>query len=149
MGAIKIIKMKRGKFLLLTIIITVFTSCDEEESVVVTEPTDKLEEFGILGKWGLQARTMSGITNMIPLYDTLDFAADNEISDFRGEFQRSGLGQTEVNGQFIIDTANNKIHFDFNNIRVSSYKIIISEDLMTFDYVEDSVQIVEDWIKEE
>jgi len=128
-------------------IITVFTSCEKDKEHDKIEPSDKLEQFGILGKWGHQSITINGITDMSIRYDTIEFILDSEINDLKGEFRSKGVGY-ETNGQFELDTVNKIIHFDFNNTQ-KSYVFHISDDSMTFTYSEDNIEIIEAWRKEE
>lgn len=132
----------RHLFVLLTIL-TVFSSCEKDE----IEPTDNLEQFGILGKWGLQSITINGITDMSLHYDTLEFKPDSEISDLKGEFTTSGAGY-ETNGVFVLNSVNNTIQFDYDDTQ-KLYEFQISDNLINFAYSEDNHEIIESWRKEE
>lgn len=140
--------MSQRKYLLVLSlsIITVFTSCQKDEENDKIEPSDKLEQFGILGKWRLHSTTINGITNMLIRFDTIEFIKDSEIDDLKGEFRNKGAVY-ETNGQFELDTANNLIHFDYNN-KQKSYIFDILDDWMTFTYSEDDIEYIEDWRKE-
>lgn len=73
--------LKYLPILFLTFLI-VFTSCQKDK---IDEP-DRLEQFGILGKWRMQSRTVCGITDMIVLYDTIRFSTSVKNDDLYGEF---------------------------------------------------------------
>ncbi|WP_462281258.1 hypothetical protein [Salinivirga cyanobacteriivorans] len=129
-------------------IFTVFTSCEKDEENDNIEPSDYLDQFGILGKWGLQSITINGITDMIVHYDSIEFTTGIDGDDLKGEFISSdGVGY-ETNGQFELETANNIIHFNFNNSQ-KSYEFDISDSLMIFTYSEENNEIIEYWRKKE
>jgi hypothetical protein len=142
--------MKQLKYILVLslAILSVFTSCEKGEESDNIEPSDNLEQFGILGKWSLQSITINGITDMIVHYDSIEFTTGIEGDDLKGEFLSSDGSGYETNGQFELETANNIIHFDFNNSQ-KSYEFHISNGSMTFTYSEDNNEIVKDWRKEE
>jgi len=141
--------MSKLKYLLVLAlsIITVFTSCEKDEENDKIDPSDRLEQYGILGKWRLQALTISGITDMSIRFDTLEFTGDSELDDLKGEFTRTHVGN-DINGIFELDTANSIIHLDINNTQESVVGAL-SDNWLTFTYYEDSVEIIEDWKKEE
>jgi len=126
----------------------VFTSCDKDEENDNIEPSDNLEQFGILGRWGLQSITINGITDMIVHFDTIEFTTGIDGDDLKGEFISSDGAGYVTNGQFELKIVNNIIHFDFNNSQ-KSYEFHISNDSMTFTYSEGNNKIIEDWRKEE
>jgi hypothetical protein len=130
-------------------ILTVLTSCEKDEIMQINnvEQADSLEEFGILGKWGLQSITINGITDMIVHYDTIKFSADSEIADLKGKFKRRGVGY-ESNGQFELNKAEETITFTYDDKQII-YGIQISDNYMVFSYSENNASIVEDWRKEE
>jgi hypothetical protein len=141
--------MKQLKYLLVLflLILTVFTSCEKNEENDKIEPSDKLEQFGILGKWRLQSLTINGITDMIVHYDTIGFTTGIESNDLMGEFRSVGAGY-ETNGSFELNNENNTIIFDNNNTQ-KLYEFLISGNYMTFKYNEDSIEYIEDWSKVE
>ncbi|WP_424003629.1 hypothetical protein [Maribacter sp. IgM3_T14_3] len=112
--------MSKLKYLLVLSlsIITVFISCEKDEENDKIDPSDSLEQHGILGKWRLQALTISGITDMSIRFDTLEFTGDSELDDLKGEFTRTHVGN-DINGIFELDTVNSIIHFDINNTQKS------------------------------
>lgn len=135
--------MRHRKYLIVMFltIFGVFTSCQKDE----IDETDSLEQIGILGKWELQSITINGITDMSIRYDTNEFIKDSEIGDLKGECRSIGAGYETI-GQFELDTANNIIHFDFNNTQ-KSYEFQIKDDIMIFTYSESNQEIIEDWRK--
>lgn len=138
--------MRNHKFLfiLLFSIFTVFAGCEKDE----VEQTDNLEQFGIFGQWKLETRVIDGITDLsVECCDYIEFKADNELDDLKGEFKAHGVGY-ETKGVFELLSSNNTIHFDYNNTQ-KSYKFQILDDLITFTYSEDNQEIIEDWRKEE
>ena len=80
-------------------------------------------------------------------FDTLEFTGDSELDDLKGEFTRTHVGN-DINGIFELDTVNSIIHFDINNTQ-KSFLGAVSDNWLTFTYYEDSVEIIEDWTKEE
>ena len=140
--------MSKLKYLLVLSlsIITVFTSCEKDEENYKIEPSDRLEQYGILGKWRLQALTIGGITDMLIRFDTIEFTGDSELDDLKGEFTRTYVGN-DINGIFELDTANSIIHFDINNTQ-KSFEGAVSDNWLTITYYADSVEILEDWKKE-
>jgi hypothetical protein len=137
--------MRYLKFLpiLLLTFLTVFTSCEKD---AIEEP-DSLEQFDILGKWMLQSRTICGITDMIVLFDTLEFTTGSKSDDLLGAFISISPGD-ETNGQFEIDPENGTIRFDYNSTQ-KTYEFQISGNAMTFTYFEDDCEFITDWRKEE
>ncbi len=139
--------MTNFKFLiaLFTILtgLTVLISCEKDD----TEQIENLEQFGILGQWKLETRTINGITDLsIQCCDYIEFEADSEIADLKGKFLANGVGY-ETKGVFEIDTSKTTIQFDYGDTQ-KSYEFQISEDLIIFSYSEDNLEIIEDWRKE-
>ena len=132
-------RTSKSLLILFPIFLTFFTSCEKEK----TELADNLEQVGILGKWRLVFITVNGITDMSIRFDTIEFFTDNEIGDLKGKFSAIGTGY-ETNGVFEIEKTKEHIYFDYNNTQ-KSYGFQISDDLMTFSYVEDGQDVTEDW----
>ncbi len=141
--------MNKLKYLLVLSlsIITVLSGCEKEEENNKIDPSDRLDQYSILGKWKLQGLTIGGITDMSIRFDTLELIGDSELDDLKGEFTRTQYGP-DINGTFELDTANSIIHFDINNTQ-RSFVFAVSYNYLTFKYYEDSVEIIEDWRKEE
>ncbi len=141
--------MSKLKYLLLLTlsIITVFTSCEKDEENDKIDPSDRLEQHGILGKWRLQGLTIGGITDMSIHFETLELIGDSELDDLKGEFTKAQYGP-DINGTFELDTANSIIHFDINNTQKSFVGAVL-DNWLTFTFYQDSVKIIEDWKKEE
>jgi len=121
----------------------VLTSCQKDK---IDEP-DRLEQFGILGNWRMQSRTICGITDMIVLYDTIGFTTGVKNDDLYGEFISVSPGD-KTDGQFEINPDNSTIHFNYDN-KQSSYEFQISGNTMTFISYEDDCEVITDWQKEE
>jgi hypothetical protein len=141
---IKKLTVKNLKFLLIALftILTVLTSCEKDE----TEQIDNLEQLGIFGQWKLETLTINGITDLsIQCCDYIEFKADSEIGDLKGEFRAYGVGY-ETNGVFEINTSNTSIQFDYGNTQKSD-EFQISDDLIIFTYSDDNQEIIEDWRK--
>ena len=137
--------MKQLKFLLVLSlsVITVFMSCEKDK----TEPSDNLEQFGLLGKWKLDSRDYGGIlSGAVLCCDTLEFKSDSESTDLKGLFRAVGAGY-ETNGVFEFDNLNETIELNYDN-KQKLYEIQISETRIVLNYVEDSVAITEWWIKQ-
>lgn len=128
-------------------IITVFTSCEKDEENDKIDPSDRLEQYGILGKWSLIGYTIGGITDMSIHYDTLEFTGDSELDDLKGEFIRKSIGNN-LSGIFELDPANKLIHFNYNN-KQRSFEFAVLETWLNITYYQDNVEIREDWRKEE
>lgn len=127
-----------------TVILFLLSSCEKKE----IDQSDKLEQMGVLGKWKLQMRTINGITDLIaPCCDFIEFKADNESGDLKGNFVATSPGN-ETAGVFEINTAAKTIRFEFNNKQMS-YEYFLSETIITFTYWEDELEIIEDWAKED
>lgn len=141
--------MSKQKYLLLLslFIITVFTRCEKDEEKDKIDPADRLEQYGILGKWRLQGLTIGGITDMLVRFDTLELIGDIELDDLKGEFTRTQYGP-DINGTFEFDTANSIINFNVNTTQKSFFGTV-SDNWLTFTFYEDSVKIIEDWKKAE
>ncbi|MBE0637089.1 MAG: hypothetical protein IH598_01045 [Bacteroidales bacterium] len=142
--------MRHLKFFLVLIlsILTVFSSCEKVEKKVEIETSDNLEQFGILGKWKLETRTINGITDLsIQCCDYIIFKPDSEPDNLKGEFTASGVGY-ETNGVFELNPSNSIIYFNYDNSQ-KSYEFQISDNLTTFTYNENNQEIIEDWRKEE
>lgn len=131
-------------FLLLSISLFLFTSCEDDDAL---QNTDSLEEVGILGEWEIESRTTNGATDMsVNCCDFITFETGNDINDTKGEFQRQGEGY-DRSGEFIVSTLEETIEFKFDNREVL-YGFEISDDLITFTYSENDATIVEDWRKQ-
>ena len=87
----------------------VLTSCQKDK---IDEP-DRLEQFGIFGKWRTQSRTICGVTDMIVLYDTIGFTTGVKNDDLYGEFKSFSPGD-KTDGQFEINLEKSKIHFNYD-----------------------------------
>lgn len=138
--------MRHSKFYLILFLtmLTVFSSCEKDQ----LEKSDNLKQFDILGQWKLEARTTNGISDLsILCCDYIMFNTDNEPDDLKGEFTVSGDGY-ETEGIFELKASNDVIEFDYDNSQMS-YQFQISDKLMTFTYVENSQEIIENWRKEE
>lgn len=132
-------------FIWTLLVMTMLISCEKDKDE--TQQTDKLDEFGILGKWKLQTLTINGITDMSVRYDAIEFKADAERNDFKGEFKIKGTG-FETHGQFELDPIENIVDFAFSTTQ-RSYTYQILDDTMSFTYTEDSSDIIETWKREE
>lgn len=121
------------------------TSCDKDERDELAL-NDNLEQTGILGTWNRTGRIINGITDMIvACCDTIDFKANSEANDLRGEFYAHGL-QYERNGSFEINNANDTIVFQYGDTQLS-YALALSANRMTFSYSENNANFITDWIK--
>jgi len=132
-------------FIWTLLVMAMLISC--EKNKYVTQQTDKLDEFGILGKWKLQTLTINGITDMSVRYDAIEFKADDEHNDLKGKFTIKGTG-FETHGQFELDPIENIVDFAFSTTQ-RSYTYQILDDTMSFTYTEDSSDIIETWKREE
>lgn len=125
-------------------VIILFMSCDNTD----IEQTDNLDQSGILGQWKLESISTNGISDLsILCCEYIQFIADDELNDLRGEFTTSGNGSS-TNGVFELNTANNTIHFEYDNSQ-NSYEFHISNNFMSFTYEENNQEIIEGWRKEE
>ena len=125
-------------------ILTVLSSC----KTTIIEPSDDLEQHGILGRWKLDSRGYDGIIGGAVLCcDTLEFQPDALTTDLKGLFRAVGSGY-ERNGVFELDPLNESIELSYDNEQ-RSYDILISETTIVLDYVEDSLAITEWWLKQE
>jgi len=132
-------------FIWTLLVMAMLISCEKNKDV--TQQTDKLDEFGILGKWKLQTLTINGITDMSVRYDAIEFKADDEHNDLKGKFTIKGTG-FETHGQFELDPIENIVDFAFSTTQ-RSYTYQILDDTMSFTYTEDSSDIIETWKREE
>ena len=142
--------MERLRFLivLLVAVTTVCTSCAKDDEKSKIEPTDNLEQFGILGQWKKVSRVVNGISNLaVECCDYIEFSTDSLPTDLRGVFNSNGIGY-ETNGVFELDDINASIEFVFNDEQIL-YGIQISETTIVFDYFENNDSIVEYWNKED
>lgn len=137
--------MSRSNFIaiLFLTLLTLFSSCKDDEIV----QADSLEEFGILGKWGLQSITINGITDMSIRYDTIEFKADSDLNDLKGEFSAYGV-QYETNGMFELMPSNKTIEFNYGD-KQKLYEFQLAGDLITFTYFEEQLAFIESWRKAE
>jgi hypothetical protein len=125
-----------------------FSSCEKDKETDNINPSDHLEQFGILGKWKLDGREYGGISSgAILCCDTLEFKPDFEPIDFMGLFKAVGAGY-ENTGVFELDNRNKTIEFKYDD-KQKIYDIQISETTLFFNYLEDTVAISEWWIKQE
>jgi len=132
------------KFAFLVSILTLLSSCKKNES----QTPDNLEQFGILGEWKLETRTINGNSDLSVLCcDYIMFKTGNELDDLKGEFEAFGNGY-ETDGVFELNTVNSIIHFDYDNSQ-KSYEFQISNNIITFIYDENSQEVIESWRKEE
>lgn len=129
---------------LILIILILFSSCKTGE----VETADDLEQTGILGEWKLDSRSVDGIADLsIQCCDYITFKPDSEPQDLFGEFTATGLGY-ETSGVFELNSSTNTIHFDYDNSQ-KSYEFQVSPSSITFAYLENDQEIIEDWRKEE
>ena len=140
--------MKQIKLLLFVALSTVFASCGIDEGKDNMEPSDNLEQFGILGTWKLGTRDFGGISNLAVIIGyNLEFKKDSISTDLKGFFNVTQPAY-EANGIFELDTLNKTIKLNFDN-KEKLYEIQILETSMVLKYVEDNVAITEWWIKQE
>lgn len=129
-------------------ILTVFTSCVKDEERDKIEPSDYLEQYGILGKWKLDSRDYGGISSgAIIIGYTIEFQIDSISTDLKGVF-RVIEPAYEANGIFELDTLKETLELNYDN-KQKLYEIQISETTLVLNYVEDTVAITEWWIKQE
>lgn len=129
-------------------ITTLFTSCEKDEEKGNIEPSDNLEQFGILGQWKLDSREINGISSLaVECCDKIEFETDNLPTDLSGLFNSNGVGY-ETNGVFELDTLNDSIEFVFDD-KQKLYGIQISDTRIVFSYFENNDSIVEHWVEEE
>ena len=136
--------MESIKYLLLLIVFSAsaLSSCDSDD-----EQLDSLEESGIIGTWKLESRTIDGITGLIiECCDYIEFRTEGKKNDLQGQFISSGVGYETI-GVFEINNTNNTIQFDYNTKQLI-YEYQVSNDLISFFYIEDNQDIIEDWRKE-
>ena len=142
--------MKQLKYLLVLFlaIITVFTGCEKDEEKEKIEPSDSLEQFGILGQWKLDSREVNGISSLaVECCDYIIFETDSIPTDLKGLFNSNEVGY-ETNGAFELDILNESIEFLYNN-KQKLYGIQISDNRIVFNYSENNDSIIEHWINEE
>lgn len=132
-------------FIWTLLVMAMLISCEKDKEEI--QQTDKLDEFGILGKWKLQTLTINGITDMSVRYDAIEFKPDDERNDLKGKFTIKGTG-FETHGQFELDPIENIVDFAFSTTQ-RSYTYQILDDTMSFTYTEDSSDIIETWKREE
>ena len=131
---------------LLLAFLTVFSSCKKEDDKDPIEPSDNLEQYGILGKWKLDSREYGGISDgAVMCCDTLEFKSDIQTTDLKGLFRAVGAGY-ETSGAFELDVLNESIEFTYDDEQ-KNYGIIISDSRIVFNYSDNNESIVEHWIK--
>lgn len=129
---------------LLALSLVALTSCGKDEA----EPIDRLEEVGILGQWKLEVRSVNGISSLaLECCATIEFKTDGEPTDLKGAFTSTDTA-SEANGVFELNTATDTVQFNYGNTQLL-YGFQISQDYLTFTYLEGDAEVVEGWRREE
>lgn len=120
----------------------ILANCKKQEA----EQTDNLNQYGILGQWKLEARSVDGVSDLsVQCCDYIEFKTDTKLDDLKGAFTASGLGYSS-DGYFELQLNNDSIHFDFAD-RQKVFEFQVSGDQVTFTYFEAGDRIIEAWRK--